>query len=748
MAVLRPPRPVLERHGADMAGAHVSHFGNGGPLQASALLHESVNMRSASFGNEVVASCNMYARNWGALLCGLVAASCGQFEFILAVLVVFVIICGRAGRFVKNVGDTKSRSCDLLGIELTDSQAMPVTPAAVLGVKLRQISEPLTLVGVQQQKRGDGNCYWRTCSSEAQHWRQLKKRTCSHFESMRRHFVHFSDACDKCGGDFVQGVQHASMKNQWVNRHMIFMHVAVEEVRLVLCEPEYPGTHCNSWRPTHVVEPQLSKSTVFVHYNGFHYNLLRIPCQSQHRFLAALSSACVGVHASDSIPSPARVLGTGGGRKRTPAPECAGQHSLGKFDAAWYDKFDNPLSVDSAASGSSFAIVNAHWARKPSMRFVGKTSCRIAHVKEMVAQLTHNATGRVRVHDQNGVSLDDEDWCEVGQEAHVYISLSPPLPTRRKRTSTNGGSSNNKRKHRSEGSSSERSSVLRHELMVASVAPSQQDKAANGDIVFLKNPTCLSPTVKASSPVHSPGMTAAKPNGSQEGDVIDEDAGDEARLQLDKVADLVHRTDQVAALKNSMMRRSAMSECHAMHEPIFSDACVKHESVEEDTECALMITHGTMHRVLDVLACDMDKPLLDTVAVNLVDSSKWLLVANGSIVDVTTTPRALVDAGVFHVLVISKFTSYVSLSGCTRASFSHTWKCRNAGVHASLQNGTWGIVPKDGACFWHSLACVVNVPVWDLRDNILQEIRTFAPVLQQLVGGTIDSWHDLADHHW
>eukprot|EP00971_Amphidinium_carterae_P066735 1321613-Amphidinium_carterae.1 len=98
---------------------------------------------------------------------------------------------------------------------------------------------------------------------------------------MRKHFVHFSVACDKCD-DFVQGVQHASMKDQWVNQHMILMHVAAEEVRLVLCEPEYSGTHCNSWTPTHVVEPQVCKSTVFVHYNGFHYNLLRISRLSQN----------------------------------------------------------------------------------------------------------------------------------------------------------------------------------------------------------------------------------------------------------------------------------------------------------------------------------------------------------------------------------------------------------------------------------------------------------------------------------
>eukprot|EP00971_Amphidinium_carterae_P227212 4506792-Amphidinium_carterae.2 len=687
----------------------------------------------------------MHVRNWGALLCGLVTASCGQFEFIMAALVVFVLVCGRVGYHVKSVGTFKSSSRVPSGTAST--AATPATPAAVLGVKLRQISEPLTLVGVQQQKRGDGNCYWRSCNSEAQHWRQLKKRTCSNFKSMRKHFVHFSDACDMCD-DFVQGVQQASMKNQWVNRHMVFMHVAVEEVRLVLCEPGYSGTHCNSWTPTHVVEPQVSKSTVFVHYNGFHYNLLRIPRQSQRRFLAALSSTRSCEHASDRNLSPAHVLGTGGGRKKTPAPESAVHHSLGNFDAAWFDKFDNPLSVDSDASGSSFAIVNAHWARKPSMRFAGKTSCRIRHVREMVAQLTHNATGRIRVHDQNGVSLDDEDWCEVGQEAHVYISLSPPLATRRKRTSTKGGRCDKKRKHRCGSSSSERSLVLRHELMVASIAPSQQEKAVNGDIVFLKDPTCLSPTVKASSPVHSLGMTAAKPDGSQGGDAIDEDAGDEARLQLDKVADLVHRTEQVAALRGSLKRRGAKSECHASHESIFSNACVQHESAEDDIECALMVTHGTVHTALDVLVSDMDKPLLDIIAVNLVDPNKWLLIANGSIVDITTTPRTLVNAGVFHVLVISKFASYVSLTGCTRASFSHTWKCRNAGVHASLQNGTWGIVPRDGACFWHSLASAVSVPVWDLRDNILQEIRTFAPVLQQLVGGTVDSWHDLADHHW
>eukprot|EP00971_Amphidinium_carterae_P212219 4211913-Amphidinium_carterae.1 len=58
------------------------------------------------------------------------------------------------------------------------------------------------------------------------------------------------------------------------------------------------------------------------------------------------------------------------------------------------------------------------------------------HVKELIALLGHNSVDRITLRDKAGVVLDDEDICELGQVATVFVTLEAPLQTRRTRSRT------------------------------------------------------------------------------------------------------------------------------------------------------------------------------------------------------------------------------------------------------------------------------------------------------------------------
>eukprot|EP00971_Amphidinium_carterae_P154255 3059392-Amphidinium_carterae.3 len=153
----------------------------------------------------------------------------------------------------------------------------------------------------------------------------------------------FNRACQR-HPDFGCHVEHASKKNAWVNIDMIQVFSAEQETQVVLCTPSYKGSHCNVWEATCVITPQSIQHTVFLHYNGYHYNRLCVPSKEESRFLR---SCAMG---NDKATASCLDKDGGGATKRK-APASSPVPAL---------MCDNPLVVDTTPSGPSVAIVEVH----------------------------------------------------------------------------------------------------------------------------------------------------------------------------------------------------------------------------------------------------------------------------------------------------------------------------------------------------------------------------------------------------
>eukprot|EP00971_Amphidinium_carterae_P267364 5303341-Amphidinium_carterae.1 len=602
-----------------------------------------------------------------------------------------------------------------------------IQPGNVLGVQVSTFPSPVLLSGVQKQVRGDGNCFWRSCAALRSPWKKLKRSVVGGYHCMFDTFLPFRRACHRSPG-FGCHVGHASKKNAWVNIDMIQVFAADQETQVVLCTPTYAGSHCNAWEATCVVTPQCVRHLIFLHYNGYHYNRLCVPSDQKCKFLR--SSAKGEGHS----PSGLLDRAGGGASKRkasaTPAPAPS---------ASPHPMHDNPLVVDITPSGPAVAVVEVHFPRKASTRFVGCCDCTMRHVKELVALLGHNSVERITLRDNAGVVLDDDDICELGQTATVFVTLEAPLQSRRTRSRTSSAKTTSPRKGMKK---------------IKTVTEDECEKMREAipvtpGIHFFDDP--VSPTVRyrSGASVASPTASGCRPDGSS-GDNVG-DAGCLARQQLDDVADQVHRINQVHELKSAI--KSTRAKVGARHIR-FHDSSVhpraipgKLEASGHEVAGAMLLTQGIKQTPFDILVEELDLPLLDLVK-QIAQPGRWTPVAGGLVISTTTTFRELMDKGQHQVLLISEFSTYCSLNGKTHACLSQTSKCRDDMVMQCIGKGAWAIVPGDGACFWHSLARTLGCDSWCLRDNVVQEMRALAPYLSEHVGGSVALWTDLADVHW
>eukprot|EP00971_Amphidinium_carterae_P086989 1721118-Amphidinium_carterae.3 len=283
-------------------------------------------------------------------------------------------------------------------------------PLDAIGVRMSSLSS-YRVTGARSTVRGDGNCFWRA-SCRGVHWRAHKNVTIKATSDLCSNSCHPEMPAHS---EFHQHVLDAGRKNRWVHRDMLAAYAAATSTSVIVCQALNAGTHCNAWQPLFQFRPTHVRRTLFVAYNGYHYDKLSVRKRA-HAYFMAERGELHKVSASTC---------EGGGRKR---PSAAMDEST---DAG----LRLLTNTDDEKATSAALRIRVRWIRKATSLLIGDSACSIAQVGDCLAAAGHFARSRLLLRNLEGEALHGHEVCAPGNDLELLAVLTPPTTDRRRRKS-------------------------------------------------------------------------------------------------------------------------------------------------------------------------------------------------------------------------------------------------------------------------------------------------------------------------